>query len=73
MKNEKLIIVILAVLLVLFVFSGLSKTMGYGMMYNFYGYGSMLLMWLSVFLLPVALVLLIIWLLKQMRETSRRK
>ncbi|MBI2451777.1 hypothetical protein HYV50_01720 [Candidatus Pacearchaeota archaeon] len=74
MKNEEVIIIILAVVLALFLFSSLS---GFGMMSYLPGYRMMsgfsygfmpIFAWLFMLLVVIALVLLIAWLVKQLQK-----
>ena len=77
MKNENLLMWILGVVVLLFLFGGFGMmgfggTSGYGgmmgMMYGSYGGGMMLFGWLYGILILVALVLLIVWLVKQIQK-----
>ena len=77
MKNEELLMWILGVVVLLFLFGGFGMmgfggTYGYGgmmgMMYGTYGSGMMLFGWLYGILILVALVLLIVWLVKQVQK-----
>ena len=65
MKNETLIWVIVAVVVIFFLFGGF----GYGgMMGGTYGSGMMNFGWLYGTLILVALVLFIVWLTKQIQK-----
>ena len=77
MKNEVLVMWILGLVVLLFLFGGFGMmgfggTYGYGgmmgMMYGAYGSGMMLFGWLYGILILVALVLLIVWLFKQVQK-----
>ena len=79
MKNEKLIMSISIVLLILITFNGFSSfgmMNGWNggmmnMMYN-YGFGGMWLFgWLFMVLIIVALVLFILWLIRQLQTKDR--
>ena len=71
MKNEAWIVAIVAVIVLFFVLSGLGFG-GYGgmmsMMYGYFGSGMMFFGWLYGLLVLVALVLLIVWLFKQVQK-----
>jgi len=71
MKNEAWIVVVVAVIVLFFVLSGLGFG-GYGgmmsMMYGYFGSGMMFFGWLYGLLVLVALVLLIVWLFKQVQK-----
>ena len=71
MKNETLIWVIVAVAVLFFVFNGFGYG-GYGgmmsMMYGDFGGGMMFFGWLYGVLILVALVLFIVWLVKQVQK-----
>lgn len=82
MKTENLILSIVIAFLAVFVISLLSGMMSYnsygiGMMGNFFGgFGFMWLFgWLFMILILVALVLFIIWMVKQLQppQQSRRR
>jgi uncharacterized membrane protein len=72
MKNENLLMWILGLVVVLFLFGGFGMmgfggTYGYGGMMS--GFGSMWLFgWLFMALVTVALVLFIVWLVKQLQK-----
>jgi hypothetical protein len=74
MKNETLIWTIVIIALVVLVFGGfgISSYGGYSgmmsMMYGNYGSGMMFFGWLYGILILVALVLFIIWLVKQIQK-----
>jgi len=73
MKNETLIWIIIAVALLVFVFGGVGLSYGgyggmMGMMYGSYGSGMMLFGWIYGLLILVALVLFIVWLVKQVQK-----
>jgi len=81
MKNNNqwvwIIVAICAVLLIsLFGFAGMG---GYGMMSSSYGmmgnwgYGMNFFGWLFMLLVVIALVLFIVWLIKQIQEPNKRK
>lgn len=86
MKNSdsNLIISVLAALLILFAFTSVGRmgyggyggmmNYGYGMMSGGYGFGGMYIFgWLMMILVIIALVLFIIWLIKQISGERRRK
>ena len=71
--NEKTISIILIVFLALFLIGGFSSwgMMGSpfgGMMSGFYGGYMLIFGWLIMILIPLALVLFIIWLIKQINK-----
>ena len=73
MKNEALIWIIIVVAVLFILFGGFG--MGYGnyggmmgMMYGNYGSGMMFYGWLYGILVFVALILLIVWLVKQIKK-----
>lgn len=77
MKNESLLMWILGLVVLLFLFSGFGMmgfgaTYGYGgmmnMMYGVYGLGMMLFGWIYGILILFALVLLVVWLFKQVKK-----
>jgi len=72
MKNQNLIIGIVIVVLVLLFFGGFGGMMGwnYGIMGMMYGYdsGMWIFGWIYMILVSVALVLLIVWLFKQVQK-----
>ena len=77
MKNETLLMWILGLVVLLFLFGGFGMmgfggTYGYGgmmsMMYGYFGSGMMFFGWLYGLLVLVALVLLIVWLFKQVQK-----
>ena len=71
MKNETLILVIFGAIALALLFTGVGFG-GYGgmmgMMYGGYGSGMMFFGWLYGILILVALVLLIVWLFKQIQK-----
>jgi uncharacterized membrane protein len=71
MKNETLVWVVIALAALFFVLSGFGYG-GYGgmmgMMYGNFGSGMMLFSWLYGVLILVALVLFIVWLVKQIQK-----
>ena len=71
MKNNNTIWIILGIIFLLFLFFFGLGSMGYGgfgMMGGYYGSGMMVFGWLYGILVLVALILLIIWLAKQIRK-----
>jgi len=75
MKTEEIVIIVVAVIVFLVFAGGFSgyNMMGYGgmmgMMSGAYGFGSMMLFgWIFSILLLVALVLFIVWLIKQLQK-----
>lgn len=79
MKNNETITWILVAIAVIVVFSGFGTMRfggGYGgmmsMMYGSYGGGMMFFGWLYGILILVALVLFIIWIVKQLQNPRRR-
>ena len=75
MKTEETIAIVLIVVLAMFLFGGFGWGMmgygGYGMMNGFYsGFG--FFGWLFHLAIFVALVLLIIWLVKQLQNPRRK-
>ena len=64
MENKDLIIIIIAIVLALLLFSG------FGMMTGFFGFG-----WIIMILVVIALVLFIVWLIKQigLNEKGERR
>ncbi len=77
MENENIWVIVIIVVLILFLFSGFGGMMGggYGMMGNWgYGFGGM---WffgaLFMALILVALVLFILWLVKQIQNNEKKK
>lgn len=76
MKSEKLIGAILLGIVAIFLLSALLTPRGYGMMgmLSGFGYGSMMLFgWLFGVLLLVALILIIVWLWKQIEKDEGKK
>lgn len=86
MKNSdsNLIISVLAALLILFAFTSVGRmgygdyggmmNYGYGMMSGGYGFGGMYIFgWLIMTLVLIALVLFIMWLIKQISGERRQK
>ena len=76
MKNDNTALIVVVVVLAIFLFSGFGM-MGfgnYGMMSGFYGgFGSMWLFgWIFMSLTLVALVLFILWLIKQLNLEGKR-
>jgi uncharacterized membrane protein len=77
--NNQWIWIIVAVCAVLLIsFLGFAGMGGYGMMGGFYGnmmsgFGMGLFGWLFMFLIIIALVLFIVWLIKQIQEPNRRR
>ena len=69
MKNNDVLIWILVAIIVILVFSGLGMPFYGGMMgwMMGYGYGYPLFGWLFMILILAALVLFIIWLIKQLQ------
>ncbi|MEK6840640.1 MAG: hypothetical protein AABX79_01675 [Nanoarchaeota archaeon] len=71
MKNETLILVILGAVVMAFLFTGVGFG-GYGgmmsMMYGSYGGGMMFFGWIYGILIFVALILLVVWLFKQVQK-----
>jgi hypothetical protein len=71
MKNEAWIFVVVLVIVLFFILSGLGYG-GYGgmmgMMYGGFGSGLMIFGWLYGILVIVALVLLIVWLFRQVQK-----
>ena len=71
MKNETLVLVILGAVVLALLFTGVGFG-GYGgmmsMMYGGYGSGMMFFGWLYGILILVALVLFIVWLVKQIQK-----
>ena len=71
MKNETLILVIIGAVVLALLFTGVGFG-GYGgmmsMMYGGYGSGMMLFGWIYGILILVALILLIMWLFKQIQR-----
>lgn len=77
MDNKNILVWVLALVVLLFLFSGFGMmgfggTYGYsgmmGMMYGTYGTGMMFFGWLFGILVLVALVLLITWLFQQIQK-----
>ena len=75
MKNENLILIVVLAVVILFLFSGLFGYGRYGgMMGMMYGFGYMpVLGWLTMILVVVALVLFIMWVVRQLQEPRRRR
>lgn len=71
MKNDTLVWIILGAVVLALLFTGFGFG-GYGgmmgMMYGYYGSGMMFFGWLYGVLILVALVLLIVWLVKQIQK-----
>jgi len=75
MKNEQIILWIVGIAVLLFLFGGFGM-MGYGgfgswmgnMMYGYAYSGMWIFGWLFMILVAVALVLLIMWLIKQLQK-----
>jgi uncharacterized membrane protein len=80
MKSEHVVVIVVVVLALVFLFSGFGM-MGFsgnygGMMsgFNNFGFGFMWLFgWLFMALLLVALVLFIIWIVKQLQEPQKKR
>ncbi len=77
MKNENILMWVLGLVILLFLFSGVGMmgfwyTNGYtgmmGMMYGSYGSGMMFFGWIYGILLLAALILLLVWLYKQIQK-----
>ncbi|MBU2612713.1 MAG: hypothetical protein KKB62_03260 [Nanoarchaeota archaeon] len=71
MKKETLTGIIIAVVVLFFLFGGMgfgSYSGMMGTMYGTYGYGMMFFGWIYGVLIITALVLLILWLLKQIKK-----
>ncbi len=78
MKKTKLIVSVFVVVLALTSFvaahTGVDDSAHhYGMMGGFYGWGMWNFMWIICALAVIALVLFIVWLVKQIQEPPRRK
>ena len=81
MKNENVLLIVLGIVLLLFLVGGFGM-MGFGtyeygyrgMMGMMYGYGNgmMFFGWLYGILIIVALILFIVWLIKQIQKPNRR-
>lgn len=76
MKDENIWLILIITVLVLFLFGGFGGMMGggYGMMGNWgYGFGGMWLFGvLFMSLILIALILFIIWLIKQIENSGKR-
>ena len=71
MKKEMMIGIIIAVVVLFFLFGGMGFGSYSGMMstmYGSYGYGMMFFGWIYGLLVIAALVLLVIWLVKQIKK-----
>lgn len=73
MKNENIGLLVILIAVILFVFGGFGFGLGgyggmMGMMYGTYGSGMMFFGWLYGVLLFAVLILLIIWLYRQIQK-----
>ena len=73
MKNESTILIIVLIAAIVLIFGGVGMGYeGYGgmmnMMYGSYGSGMMYFGWIYSFLILVALVLLVAWLVKEIQK-----
>ena len=78
MKTEETVAIVLIVVLAMFLFGGFGWGMmgygNYGMMSGlFSGFGFSLFAWLYHAVILIALILLIIWLVKQLQNSGGRR
>ena len=80
MKEDNSLLIVVIVLLVLLFFSIVFGVFGFGgmggmmnMMYGGFGVGMMLFGWLFGVLVFVALILFIVWLIKQINQSKKVK
>lgn len=73
MKNENTLLIVIGVIIAVFLIGGLGYGMmnynyGYRMMGGYYGYGMGVFGWIFMILVAIVLVLLIVWLIKQIKK-----
>ena len=75
MKNDNTLIIVVIIILVLFLFGGFGMMgFGGGMINSFYGgFGFMWFGWLFMILITIALVLFILWIVKQLQNSGGKR